>query len=605
MREAPLPAPLWALLRHMNTHVDTSLSLGSHLRLALVVGLAAAVALVGGGAAESAPSGERTQFVPVIVREFPGSKTGPERLVHTLGGTVERRLGIIDAFVASVPEGSVDELAAAPGVHSVTPNRTIRLLGSLDGWDLTHDLGSMYQVAQEVTGAGEMWHDGWTGKGVDVALIDSGVVPVEGLNTSGKVVNGPDLSFESQAENLRYLDTFGHGTHMAGIIAGHDNSVEEVDKGKEAFLGMAPDARIVSVKVADSDGATDVSQVIAAIDWVVQHRRSDGLNIRVLNLSFGTDGEQDYRIDPLAYAAEVAWRKGLVVVVAAGNGGFGSAKLNDPAYDPYVIAVGAADGNGTYGWKDDTIPEWSSFGDGLRNPDLVAPGKSLVSLRAPASAIDTAFPAGRVGLSRFFRGSGTSQAAAVVSGAAALIVQQRPSITPDQVKGLLKVSASKLPLADVRGQGAGMLNLKNARDLPTLPTPLDVQSWPRATGTGSLEVSRGSAHLVDGEVELRGEQDIFGTAWDGNRWSAEAWAETSWSGGLWNGNRWSGDSWSGTNWSSALWTGNRWSGNRWSDVAWSGNRWSGNRWSGDSWSGNRWSGNRWSSTGWSTAGWGG
>ena len=162
---------------------------------------------------------------------------------------------------------------------------------------------------------------------------------------------------------------------------------------------------------------TDVSQVLAAIDWVVQHRQDHGLNIRVLNLAFGTDGAQDYRLDPLAFAVEVAWRKGIAVVVAAGNGGAAAGRLNNPAYDPFVIAVGAVDGNGTSTMADDVVPSWSSSGDGVRNPDLVAPGKSLVSLRVPGSHIDRTFGAtARVGKTRFFRGTGTSQAAAFVSG---------------------------------------------------------------------------------------------------------------------------------------------------------------------------------------------
>jgi serine protease AprX len=485
----------------------------------------------------------------------------------------------------------------------VTLNQRVRLYGLLDGWDHEHDLGSMLYVAQEVSGAGEYWNNGFSGQGVDVALIDSGVAPVKGLSAPGKVVYGPDLSFESQADNLRDLDTFGHGTHMAGIIAGRDSSAPlPVQKGnKDHFLGMAPGARVVSLKVADRYGATDVSQILAAIDWVVQHRNTDGLNIRVLNLSFGTDGTQDYRIDPLAYAVEVAWRKGIVVV-AAGNGGYGSAKLNNPAYDPYVIAVGGADGNGTYDWNDDSIREWSSCGDGTRNPDLVAPGKSIVSLRVPGSLIDESYAGGRVGSTpRFFRGSGTSQAAAVVSGAAALVIQQRPGITPDQVKALLQGSAGQLSGASEQCQGAGMLNLKLARDRAT---PNAVQTWPLSTGTGSLDLARGSEHLEDGGVALEGEQDIFGVAWDGTRWSSEAWSGTSWAGGFWNGTRWSGDSWSGTRWSGTRWSGTRWSGTRWSDAAWSSNTWTGTRWSNGSWTGDRWSGTRWSGAAWSGAGWG-
>jgi serine protease AprX len=263
-----------------------------------------------------------------------------------------------------------------------------------------------------------MWQKGWTGKGVDVALIDSGVAPVEGLAMN--VINGPDLSFESQASNLTDIDTYGHGTHLAGLIAGRDSSIrpgredEDVDN---AFVGAAPGARIVSVKVAASDGATDVSQVIAAIDWVVEHRNTEGLNIRVLNLSFGTDSTQDYRLDPLAYAAEVAWFHGIVVVVSAGNAGLSTTRLNDPAYDPYVIAVGADDTKGTDDAKDDTIPSWESRGNSERSPDVVAPGKSIVSLRDPGSFVDTQNPTARLGGSRFFKGSGSSQAAAIVSGA--------------------------------------------------------------------------------------------------------------------------------------------------------------------------------------------
>lgn len=167
--------------------------------------------------------------------------------------------------------------------------------------------GSMYWVAQAATGAASFWDDGYIGTGIDVAVIDSGVVPVNGLTYPGKVINGPDLSFESQAENLIYQDTFGHGTHMAGMIAGHDDRASEVKRGNTAhFLGMAPGARIVNVKVADSAGAVDVTQMIAAIDWVVQHRNDNGMNIRVLNLSYGTDGFQNYAIDPLTDAVERA-----------------------------------------------------------------------------------------------------------------------------------------------------------------------------------------------------------------------------------------------------------------------------------------------------------
>jgi serine protease AprX len=172
------------------------------------------------------------------------------------------------------------------------------------GYDPASDVNSMASTT-DYTGAQAWWAAGYTGRGVDVAIIDSGVSPVDGLNTPGKVIYGPDLSLESQAPNLTNLDTFGHGTFMAGLIAGRDADLTAPyeQAPASAYRGMAPDARIVSIKVATADGGTDVSQVIAAIDWVVQHRNDDGMNIRVLNLSYGTNSSQWYGVDPLAYAA--------------------------------------------------------------------------------------------------------------------------------------------------------------------------------------------------------------------------------------------------------------------------------------------------------------
>src|SRR5205807_9078800 len=166
---------------------------------------------------------------------------------------------------------------------------------------------------------------GLDGTGVGVALIDTGVAPVPGL-PAARIVNGPDLSLESQSADLRYLDTFGHGTHMAGIIAGSDSSA--------GFQGMAPGVKLTSVKVGTANGAVDVSQVIAAIDWVVKHRNDDPANpIRVLNLSYGTPGNAPSYLDPLTFAVENAWKKGIVVVVAGGNGGR-TTGLTNPGYDP-------------------------------------------------------------------------------------------------------------------------------------------------------------------------------------------------------------------------------------------------------------------------------
>jgi serine protease AprX len=474
----------------------------------------------------------------------------------------------------------------------VTANQAIRL-NTIGGFDSKRfSPTTMYWVAQEVTGAGEYWNNGYTGRGVDVALLDTGVVEVNGLR-SGKVVYGPDLSYEADNPDLRHKDTYGHGTHMAGIIAGRDDFAPIYKGNENGFLGMAPGSRVVSVKLADATGATDVSQVIAGIDWVVQNKNKNGLNIRVLNLSFGTDGVQSYLLDPLTYAAEVAWRKGIVVVVSAGNEGFGSTKLNNPAYDPHVLAVGGADGAGTYDYADDTIQSWSSRGDGTRNPDLVAPGASLVSLRDPGSTVDTEYPTARVA-TRFFKGTGTSQAAAVVSGAAALVIQQRPTITPNQVKKLLTDGAQRLWRADAVAQGRGMLDLKFVRDRVTPSAAAAAQPFAFATGTGSLEASRGSIHqLNQAGAVLAGETDAFGGAWDGRRWSGEAWTGVTWTGGAWSGTAFTGGAWNGQVWSGRRWSSGSWTGRRWSGSAWTAGTWTGRMWTGSTWSGRRWSGGGW------------
>ena len=469
------------------------------------------------------------------------------------------------------------------------------------------DPNSMFSTTA-YTGAQAWWAAGLTGKGVDVALIDSGVSPVDGLNSPGKIVYGPDLSLESQASNLTNLDTFGHGTFMAGLIAGRDATLTPpYDQAPAtAYRGMAPDARILSVKVATADGGTDVSQVIAAISWVVQHRRDNGLNIRVLNLSYGTNSSQYYGVDPLAYAVEQAWDAGIVVVAAAGNSGYqtkgSSPALANPAYDKRIIAVGASDSMGTASLSDDVVPDFSAASKtgSARKPDFVAPGVHIQGLRVPNSYIDT-----RSGVTllddRFMRGSGTSESAAITSGAAALILDKFPNATPDQVKKLLTTYAFDLPLVGSNGrEGNGELQIS---DMVSALLPVAVSTTAPGTGTGTLEGARGSDHLTRDGVVLSGERDIFGQPFNSTAMAVLEAAGNSWSGGTWNGSVWTGSSWSGNSWSGSSWSGNSWSGNSWSGSSWSGNSWSGNSWSGNSWSGSSWSGNSWSGNSWSSAAW--
>jgi serine protease AprX len=463
------------------------------------------------------------------------------------------------------------------------------------GW-LYDDSVTTLEDVRTTIGARALWQRGYTGRGIGVALVDTGVVPVRGL-TSGNVENGADLSFESQDDDLRYFDTFGHGTHMAGIIAGNEPAGL---LGLGRFQGIAPDAKLTSLKVASSDGAVDVSQVVAAVDWVVEHRDDDAANpIRVLNLSFGTDGVQDPRVDPLTHAVENAWRAGIVVVVSAGNEGTDAPRLNNPAYDPRVIAVGAADTRGTVLQSDDLVPEFSSRGDAARRVDLVAPGRSIASLRDPGSYIDAVHPGARYG-DLLFKGSGSSQAAAVVSGAVALLLDQRPNLTPDQVKALLRATATPMPKADAAGRGAGELNVLGASQAPA---PDARQNSAPSTGLGSLEAARGTQHVADGDVELRGEQDVLG-AWDAPGWARASSNGSAWVGGRWNGREWTGGCWCADSWTGHTWAGRSWAGRSWAGRSWAGRSWAGRSWAGRSWAGEGWAGRSWAGRSWAGLSWG-
>jgi serine protease AprX len=425
---------------------------------------------------------------------------------------------------------------------------------------------------------------------------------VPGLNGAGKVVKGPDLSLEANATNLGGRDTFGHGTHLGSIIAGRDpvpvkaRTGEPLPADGSVQLGVAPDAQLLAVKLGTADGSVDVSQVIAGLDWVVQHRNDNGTRIRVVNLSYGTLSTQPYQQDPLAAAVENAWKHGLVVVVSAGNEGPGAAGLTDPAIDPYVLAVGASDPRAdVHGWARPTTSTFSSRGTAQRHADLVAPGSSIAALRAPGSYIDVNHPEGLVSgdtTGRLLRGSGTSQAAAVASGGVALLLQAYPDLTPDQVKAALVRSATPMPGADL-DNGTGQIDLAAALvEAKKVVKAGDNtrQQFADATGLGSLDAARGGGYLIDAETgaRLRGEIDVQNSPWNPALWRAGSVSATAWSGGRWNGTRWTGDGWSGSSWLNSGWVGARWSGARWSDLSWSDSAWVGARWSGARWSTDHW-----------------
>jgi serine protease AprX len=332
------------------------------------------------------------------------------------------------------------------------------------------------------------------------------------------------------------------------------------------------------------------------------------MNVRVINLAFGTDSVQPYQVDPLTHAVESAWRNGIVVVVSAGNSG---GSLADPAIDPYVITVGAADLGNIFSSTDDHVAAFSSVGDANRGVDVIAPGVSIVSARDPGSFIDTLFPSAVTGT--YFRGSGTSQAAAVVSGAVADLLSARPTLTPDQVKAVLMASATQLPNSPASAQGAGMINVSKAI-LTAVPANA-TQTFPYSSGLGSLDAARGSSPVTSPDgTPISGEVDIMGNPWTPATWAPASTAATAWNGGDFNGATWTGtgwlvksatdtspfagSTWRGSTWTGSTWTGSTWTGSTWRTAGWTGSTWTGSTWTGSTWTGSTWRGSTWRSDSW-------
>jgi len=453
--------------------------------------------------------------------------------VRNAGGTVGRRLPLAGAFAARVPARALPALRRTAAVSGIWSDARVSMRSGHDC--LPGDAACFDTLPPEATWQRAIGLDRvpnkYQGDGLAVASIDTGVSPTP--NLGGRVVARVDLTAERDG-----IDRFGHGTHMAGVIAGSGAS------SLGAFTGAAPETRLVSVKVAGWDGATDVSTVIAALQWVVSNRAR--FNIRVVNLSWGTDSARGYGVDPLDRAVERAWQAGLVVVVSAGNQGAEAGAVSKPADDPYVISVGAADTNGTADDADDTVATFSSRGttaDGVGKPDLVAPGVSIVSDRAPGSTVDTFRPAARLGPA-MFKGSGTSQAAAVVSGVVARMLDVDPTLTNDEVKGVLTATADRR-LAGPAG-GAGTVDAVAATVAVTPPKrgpapvlPVANAGLVRSTGTGSLDGSRGTLRVFtdldgDGTADpIAGETDALGHVWDASAYAAAEWTQATWASSPW------------------------------------------------------------------------
>ncbi len=526
---------------------------------------------------------------PVVISVVPGMGSQARRAVTRSGGTPGAALPLVDGFAATVPADRLVALAAAASIRAVTADRPGQYASA------AFDSGSTASNFVRTTQATAAWATGGYGRGVGVAVVDTGVSPVPDL--AGRVVHGPDLSGEGSV-----VDTFGHGTVMAGLIAG-DGTASAQRRGG-AFLGVAPQSTVVAVKVAGRNGAADVSSMLEALHWVAAYRSQ--FNIRVLSLSWGVASTQDPSVDPIDYAVERLWREGIVVVVAAGNDGPGARTILKPGDDPAVLTVGAYDDRQDIDPTNDTVPHWAARGptvQGVAKPDLVAPGRDIVGARSNGSAIEAGYPTALRGTG-YIRGSGSSQATAITAGSAALLIGARRTLTPDQVKGLLVRSAAPIARTPRSAQGAGRLRLAAALTSPAGPP---VSQPLVATGLGSLERSRGPQHVTAlcGGVAtvIRGEVDVRCETWKPARWTGSAWTGSAWTGSAWTGSAWTGSAWTGSAWTGSAWTGSAWTGSAWTGSAWTGSAWTGSAWTGSAWTGSAWTGSAWTGSAWTGARW--
>jgi serine protease AprX len=393
-----------------------------------------------------------TSQVNVIVQYQQAPATLQLQQVLNLGGTLNLVLGLVKAVAYRIPVSAITQLAADPNVIYISPDRS---LGSTNNGNPNAVLDYHKETINLAAAQGA----GLNGAGVGVAIIDSGMIVSPEFNNLSNLLFSQNFVSGSSSAN----DQFGHGTHVAGIIAGN-GSQSAGSNYSYHFIGIAPMVNTINLRVLDQNGMGTDSQVIQAIQTAINLKAL--YNIRVINLSLGRGVYESYKLDPLCQAVEQAWKAGIVVVVAAGNGGRdndagtnGYGTITSPGNDPYVITVGAMNTLATSSRTDDVPASYSSKGptlwDQVAKPDLVAPGNLIISVYTPGLALSQALPGNQIPTSlyqvkgtttasnTYFILSGSSMAAPMATGTVALMLQKNPFLTPDQVKARLMLTAFK------------------------------------------------------------------------------------------------------------------------------------------------------------------
>jgi serine protease AprX len=467
------------------------------------------------------------------------------------GGEARNALALVSGASGRLPAGKIKALSKKESVAYIHLDSLFAIDGTLE------DAGDaeLVNVYPELIRAVEAWELGYTGTGVTVAVLDSGVAAANDLTQpTNRLLESVDF-VESW---FGHRDPGGHGSHVAGIIAGNGYDSDG------ALKGVAPNANIVSVRVINNWGRARASAIVQGIQWCVANR--DTYNIRVMNLSLGGTPQSSYKNDILAAAVEMAWKAGIVVVTAAGNHGPGTGSISTPGHDPFNIAVGALDDKGTLDPSDDDVPYFSARGptlDGSSKPDILAPGRKIISLYSPTSYLDGALPGRRMLSQRggtYFRLTGTSMAAPIVAGVAALLLEKNPDLTPDQVKYILTDTARSVS-GSSDTVGAGVVDAYAALTSSQVDV-FNVDLRPADT------FARNIYELIYGQPLSWKNPNYMGIDWENLAWDNLAWDNLAWDNLAWDNLAWDNLAWDNLAWDNLAWDAGEWDSINESGVPW-------------------------------------
>ena len=479
------------------------------------------------------------QRVAVIVTKSDRSGRA-EALVTSLGGLVTKDLSLINAFAAEIPAGALSQVAASSSVAQVTPDAAVESTAKKVKVKTPAPTGTTVPKNYYRDTLGVSSLRGLTGAGIGVAVIDSGIYAHPdfsgGQNTlfESKSFNldASDFSFAAQPIGDKSLDAsqalvvntnqdfYGHGTHVAGIIGGSGAASGGL------YTGVAPGVKLIDLKIADDQGFATESDVVAAMQWVYDNKAA--YNIRVVNLSVNSGMSVSYHQSPLDAACEVLWFNGVVVVASAGNkgpaGGFNTVDAA-PANDPFIITVGASDERGDSLRWTDTLASFSASGktsDGFYKPEVVAPGKDIYSTLSAQSPWGKAYPERAQFSNQYFRLSGTSMSAPMVSGVVALLLQDEPNLTPDQVKYRLIATAPTW----LGSAWSGVIDARAA-----------------INGTTTQSANTG---IAASQLLWSGSEPVM---WNSVMWNSVMWNSVMWNSVMWNSVMWNSVMWNSVDWS--------------------------------------------------------